>query len=167
MYKDRRKKKTAIGIRIFSQRLLTLFRQPIFIALTIIGNSTIVCGAVVLYHLEYGINPSIHSYLDTIWWAVSTVTTVGYGDVSPVTPPGKIAGIILMIGGTALFWSFTALFAGAVLTEEILDVESEIKDLERDFHRSQRPSVDEAHLHQLLTQLEEVLKQFKSRESKI
>jgi voltage-gated potassium channel len=162
MHKSRRQRRAAVGMRVFSIRLMSLFRQPIFIALTVIGNSTIAAGAIVLYRLEFGINPNIHSYLDTVWWAVSTVTTVGYGDVSPVTDNGKIIGIILMIGGTALFWSFTALFAGALLTEEILDVESEIKGLERDLHKSQSLESNTQQLQTLVLQLEQTIKAIKN-----
>jgi voltage-gated potassium channel len=34
-----------------------------------------------------------------VWWAVVTATTVGYGDITPATPPGRIIGIVLMLGG--------------------------------------------------------------------
>ncbi len=152
-------RQTKIGILVFLKRLTNLFRQPIFLALTVLGNSVIIVGALTLYHLEHGINPSVKNYLDAVWWAVSTVTTVGYGDVSPITPSGKIAGILLMIGGSALFWSFTALFAGALLTEEIQEVEQEVKVLERSIDKSK---VDDQQLLAVILQLEELLKTLKS-----
>ncbi|MES3037689.1 MAG: ion channel [Bdellovibrionota bacterium] len=102
-----------------------------FFILTIFGNLLIATGAVGLYFIEKDHNPNIQTLLDTLWWAVSTVTTVGYGDVSPITTMGKIIGIILMIVGTALFWSYTALFADALISEEIEDFESEIRAIER------------------------------------
>jgi len=115
----------------FARRLRNLLTNPIFIALTIFGNAVIFFAATSLYFLERGENPSVTSFLDTLWWAVSTVTTVGYGDVSPVTPPGRVIGIGLMIVGTALFWSYTALFAEALVREDITDLESSIRRLRK------------------------------------
>ena len=40
---------------------------------------------------------SIHSIGDAIWYSVITLTTVGYGDLSPVTPAGKALGVILAL----------------------------------------------------------------------
>ena len=86
-----------LTIKLFLKRILNLIQQPVFIMLTIFGNLVIITSAVILYHLELNINPQITSLLDTLWWATSTVTTVGYGDVIPITPPGRIIGIFTMI----------------------------------------------------------------------
>jgi voltage-gated potassium channel len=48
---------------------------------------------------------------DAIWWAVSTITTVGYGDVYPVTPEGRILAMILMVSGIGLFGILSGLAA--------------------------------------------------------
>lgn len=45
----------------------------------------------------------IHSLLDSLWWAVSTITTIGYGDYVPVTVAGKILGLFLQIIGSTLY----------------------------------------------------------------
>lgn len=45
---------------------------------------------------------TIRSFGNAVWWAFCTVTTVGYGDFVPVTAPGRIAAVILMIGGVVL-----------------------------------------------------------------
>ncbi len=111
------------GFKLFARRIGQLVKQPVFIVLTLIGNSLIIISSLLLYHFEHGLNPKINSLLDTVWWAVATVTTVGHGDISPVTTFGKIIGIFMMIIGTALFWSYTALFAGAIMTEEVHELE--------------------------------------------
>lgn len=45
---------------------------------------------------------------DAIWWAFTTVTTVGYGDEYPVTPLGRVLGVILMLAGITLLGTLTA-----------------------------------------------------------
>ena len=110
-------------------KLLRLARQPEFWAITLIGNSIAAAGAFGLYWLEHGLNPKLTNGLDALWWAMQTVTSVGYGDVIPVTPAGRILGMGLMIVGTAIFCSYTALFAGALLGPELaLEVEREIQE---------------------------------------
>ena len=42
------------------------------------------------------------TYGDSFWWGFVTLTTVGYGDITPVTPVGRIAAVCLMFGGVAL-----------------------------------------------------------------
>jgi hypothetical protein len=56
-----------------------------------------------IVHVEKGSPDStIHTMGDGIWWAVTTVTSVGYGDTYPITPLGRTLGMILMISGVML-----------------------------------------------------------------
>jgi voltage-gated potassium channel Kch len=52
-----------------------------------------------------GGNPdaNIASYPDALWWAVTTITTVGYGDRFPMSSPGRAVAVVLMIAGIAMF----------------------------------------------------------------
>ena len=49
---------------------------------------------------------------DWLWWSVVTVTTVGYGDFTPITPAGRLIGIVLMFFGIGVLSMFTATIAG-------------------------------------------------------
>jgi voltage-gated potassium channel len=51
---------------------------------------------------------SIHSYGDALWWAMVTITTVGYGDKVPVTAAGRGVAVVFMVTGVALFGLLTA-----------------------------------------------------------
>jgi voltage-gated potassium channel len=57
---------------------------------------------------------SITSFGDAIWWALSTVSTVGYGDVVPVTIPGRTFAVMLMLGGIAIVGAATATIVSAM-----------------------------------------------------
>ena len=50
-----------------------------------------------------------------MWWAITTVTTVGYGDGYPVTTTGRIVAALLMLGGISLIGAITATFASWIV----------------------------------------------------
>ena len=57
---------------------------------------------------ERDVNPSMTSYPQALWWAVATLTTVGYGDVVPITTVGRLAAVVMMVGGFVLWSLFIA-----------------------------------------------------------
>ncbi len=105
-----------ISLRFFTSEMMMLFKSPVFILLTILGNSLIGIFSFIFYCFEHTTNPKIHSFIDALWWGFATATTTGYGDITPVTMQGKALGIVLMLVGLALFGMFTALFAETILT---------------------------------------------------
>lgn len=71
-------------------------------------SAVMVLCSIAIYAAERGINQAVESPLDAIWWGITTMTTVGYGDVFPVTPEGRLAAVILMVLGIGLFSGVTA-----------------------------------------------------------
>ena len=66
-------------------------------------------GAVAMFDAERGaVGTEVYSFGDAAWWALVTVTTVGYGDIAPVTGEGRIVAAGLMMVGVALFGVATA-----------------------------------------------------------
>jgi voltage-gated potassium channel len=57
----------------------------------------------------------ITSFGDAVWWAISTVTTVGYGDLAPVTVGGRLIAVALMIAGISLLGVVTATLASWIV----------------------------------------------------
>jgi len=74
-----------------------------------------------------GIDPNIKSIWDGLWWALVTVTTVGYGDVVPVSTAGKLFGAVLILLGIGLFSLLTASFSAFFVSKE----ELKVKDIEK------------------------------------
>jgi len=59
------------------------------------------------------------SILDGIWWAIETITTVGFGDVYPTTGPGRIVGSLLMVLGIAYVAYLTAVVAAHFVERDL------------------------------------------------
>jgi voltage-gated potassium channel len=73
------------------------------IHLIIAAGLVILVGTIVEYNIESKVpNSEIKTYLDALWWCVATVTTVGYGDVVPVSNLGRIVAIFYMFFGISL-----------------------------------------------------------------
>lgn len=68
----------------------------------IVAVSVMITGAVVAYYVEHPVNPEFATFGDSLWWAIVTLTTVGYGDIVPVTTTGRIAAIMIMLTGVAV-----------------------------------------------------------------
>ena len=57
---------------------------------------------------DVGEGRRLQSFFDALWWSLSTITTVGYGDIYPITAAGRIAGGFTMIVGISTFALITA-----------------------------------------------------------
>ncbi|WP_185746056.1 potassium channel family protein [Oryzihumus leptocrescens] len=85
---------------------------------------------------------NLHSLGDCLWWALTTLTTVGYGDHYPVSPAGRVVAAVVMVGGVAILGGVAASIALAVtqrllvraaaMEEEVADVEEELAESMRE-----------------------------------
>lgn len=78
---------------------------------------TIVTGALGFFYAEQGVNPNVHSFRDGVWWAMVTVTTIGYGDIYPVTTVGRAIAVVLMVVGIGTVSLFTGMIAAGLLRD--------------------------------------------------
>lgn len=89
-------------------------------------------GAVTVVERESGGN--IHNFGDGLWWAVTTVTTVGYGDRFPVTAEGRAIAAFLMLLGISLFSFITANIA-AFLSKQNAEDGPTLQELKQQLDR--------------------------------
>ena len=89
-----------------------------FITLASSALSLMLFNSWLFYQAEMDINTKVDSFFDCIWWSVTTSTTVGYGDIAPITVLGKVVGMFAMISGALMFTIFTGLFAQTLFQDE-------------------------------------------------
>jgi voltage-gated potassium channel len=86
-------------------------------------------GFLVLQAERASMSANIVTAGDAIWWAYVTITTVGYGDRFPVTPVGRIVGILVMTTGVAVFATFAGLISSKLLAPPAKEEEALEKPL--------------------------------------
>jgi voltage-gated potassium channel len=91
-----------------------LARHRGLILLLVVWLAVVVISSLALYVAEVDHNANVTSLWDALWWGIVTLTTVGYGDVFPVTTEGRVAAIVLMVLGIALFSAITATMVAAL-----------------------------------------------------
>lgn len=89
---------------------LTVFLFFVLINVTIFGS--------VLYLVEHNINPQFESIPVSIYWAIVTLTTVGYGDISPSTGIGKFIASVIMILGYAVLAVPTGIVTSSLMQQK-------------------------------------------------
>jgi voltage-gated potassium channel len=91
------------------------FEQTHILYILVTFALVVLAGAGTFEYFEYGINPNVHGYFDSLWWAMCTVTTDSFGDIIPMTTGGRVVAMILMASGIGLAGTFTALVASFIL----------------------------------------------------
>lgn len=76
-------------------------------------------GATSLYLLENKVNKTVNSMGDAIYWAVISMTTTGYGDITPSTPGGRVIAAIVVLSGLFLLSMVTATVASVFVEKKI------------------------------------------------
>jgi voltage-gated potassium channel len=85
----------------------------------------VVCSVLVLQFETRSADANITTGADALWWAVVTITTVGYGDRFPVTGAGRITGFLVMLAGIGIIGALASILASILVpppeTEEEAD----------------------------------------------
>jgi voltage-gated potassium channel len=100
-----------------------------FATVSLISVVLVIFSSMAILHVETETNSNIKTPSDALWWAVTTITTVGYGDRYPVTTLGRMVAILLMIAGVGLFATFTAYVSSFFMEPSHKQNEKDIRQL--------------------------------------
>ena len=89
---------------------LTIFRAVRMVALVALSL------AFVAAVLERLVDPAMGDFADALWWAIVTVTTVGYGDVIPTSTSGRVIASFLMVAGVSAIPITTSLVVSVFIS---------------------------------------------------
>ncbi len=90
-----------------------------FFTLIVMFLMAVAFGSTIIFIYEgAGINQNIDTFFDAVYWSIITISTVGFGDIAPVTLEGRIATLFLVVGGMGVIAFFTSIVTTG-LTEEV------------------------------------------------
>lgn len=107
-----------------SLRKILIFMMFVFITAVILGS--------IMYTIEGDINPQLSSIPKGIYWAIVTLTTVGYGDISPITDMGQIVASIVMILAYSIIAVPTGIISAEIIAADLKRNKLIDKDIEPD-----------------------------------
>jgi len=100
------------------ETIQSIFNKTLLRILTVFLILTLTAATLVLL-FEQNNNPEVRNLWDSVWWALVTVFTVGYGDIAPVTPGGRIVELVIMFAGASLESVITATISSIFVAKRI------------------------------------------------
>lgn len=130
--------------KIITSLILERRAQSVILAVLLVSIVLISVASISILHFEITGDSNIKTPEDAFWWAIVTITTVGYGDKYPVTTEGRIVAAILMAAGIGLFGTFSGFAASWFIgpretykEKDIHEIKQEIEEI-KDFLKTQK-----------------------------
>jgi voltage-gated potassium channel len=109
--------------------------QSSFLAASLVSLLLLIGASISILQVETAPESNIKTAEDAIWWALTTITTVGYGDRFPVTSEGRLVGGVLMFAGVGLFGILSGFLASWFVRPEVQREENEVAALRAEVQR--------------------------------
>ena len=118
--------------RSLSSLILERRAENTILAVTLVALMVVTFCSIAVLHVETDPASNIKSADDAVWWAITTMTTVGYGDRFPVTTEGRFVAVLLMASGVGLFGTLSGLLAAWLIGPSNEREKSEIAELKQE-----------------------------------
>lgn len=109
--------------------------QGAFLAAALVSLLLVVFSSIAILQVETENESNIKTAEDALWWAFTTITTVGYGDKFPLTTEGRIIAVLLMIAGVGMIGTFSGFVAAWFLAPTTKQQDSELERLRQEISK--------------------------------
>lgn len=130
--------------RILAGLLIEKRRQSGILAAALLALLLLTLASISILHVETDPASNIKTAEDAIWWAMTTITTVGYGDHYPVTSEGRFVAGILMCAGVGLFGMFSGFLASWFVAPDAKQGQEDLDALRQEV-RALRTLIEASH----------------------
>jgi voltage-gated potassium channel len=115
--------------RAIAHYLVSRRAESVFLASTLLCLLIIVSCSIAVLQFEVPAGGNIASAEDALWWAASTMTTVGYGDRYPITSEGRAVAVFLMAAGVGAFGTLSGLIASWFLSPAAAETDTDLTEI--------------------------------------
>jgi voltage-gated potassium channel len=99
----------------YTRKFLISLKRPLMIYMVTLSITAQLFFAAIFYWAEVDHNSKLVSFFDSLYFTVTLMTSVGLGDIVPITGLGRALAIVMMLAGTAIYVCFTAVLAAMIL----------------------------------------------------
>ncbi len=117
------------SVRALTHFLANRRAESAVLASLLIALLVLVASSIAILEFEMPEGGNIASAEDAMWWAVSTMTTVGYGDRYPITSEGRLVAVFLMAAGVGLFGTLSGAVASWFLSPATKEADVDLQEV--------------------------------------
>jgi voltage-gated potassium channel len=133
--------------KVLAQFILNRRAESAFLAVSLVSILLLVVSSIAVLQFESLPESNIKTAQDAVWWSITTITTVGYGDKFPITAEGRLIASLLMVCGVGLFGTLSGFIASWFLEPgrekqdaELTELIGEIRMLRKQLGVSSAPN---------------------------
>jgi voltage-gated potassium channel len=119
------------SVRVLAGFVISQRAQSAGLAASLLALLLLVFSSIAILQFEMPAGGNIQSAEDAVWWSLTTLTTVGYGDRFPITSGGRLVAVVLMVAGVGLVGTLSGIMAGWFLSAGAREADRDREELKR------------------------------------